>query len=245
MALIVCKECNKEVSNTAKVCPNCGAKIKDRKTINKKLLIIGIILVIVVIAILVFLSILNNKKTKEITNKVYKNAKIAYNNLNNVVDDCCDMMDSVYNAWYYAIYENDSSKSVKGFALETNLNEVDVDSVLKALGYTSTYKQDLMIKSADFSTLVGLVVLVDTENNKISKIENKLNSVKDTLQTMSNKYSDYEYYPKLKEYYSKASSYYKFVSSPTGSFEQLANTVNDYENNLRTYKEDLQFVFDR
>lgn len=29
MALIKCKECGKEVSNTAKACPNCGASIQN------------------------------------------------------------------------------------------------------------------------------------------------------------------------------------------------------------------------
>lgn len=44
---------------------------------------------------------------------------------------------------------------------------------------------------------------------------------------MGDKYTDYEYYPKLKEYYSKVCSYYEFVKSPTGSFNQLQGTVND------------------
>ena len=31
MALIKCKECNKEVSDTAKTCPHCGYKLKSFK----------------------------------------------------------------------------------------------------------------------------------------------------------------------------------------------------------------------
>lgn len=33
MALINCPECNKEISDTAKICPNCGYKIKRQKCI--------------------------------------------------------------------------------------------------------------------------------------------------------------------------------------------------------------------
>ena len=33
MALIKCKECNKEISDTAKMCPHCGYAMKTRKNI--------------------------------------------------------------------------------------------------------------------------------------------------------------------------------------------------------------------
>lgn len=33
MALINCPECNKEISDTARICPNCGYKIHKRKCI--------------------------------------------------------------------------------------------------------------------------------------------------------------------------------------------------------------------
>lgn len=34
MALIKCIECKKEISDTAKICPHCGYKLKSRKNIN-------------------------------------------------------------------------------------------------------------------------------------------------------------------------------------------------------------------
>lgn len=34
MALIKCIECKKEISDTAKICPHCGYKLKRRKNIN-------------------------------------------------------------------------------------------------------------------------------------------------------------------------------------------------------------------
>ncbi|MBD5535635.1 MAG: zinc ribbon domain-containing protein [Lachnospiraceae bacterium] len=53
MALINCPECNKEISNTAKTCPNCGYKINKEKCIfrilnNTITFILSIILDIVV-----------------------------------------------------------------------------------------------------------------------------------------------------------------------------------------------------
>lgn len=65
------------------------------------------------------------------------------------------------------------------------------------------------------------------------------------LQELTETYNDYEYYPKLKEYYAKVSSYVEFFNSPSGSFKQLADTINDYENNIRTYQTDVGFLFSK
>lgn len=46
MALINCPECNKEISNSAKICPNCGYKFKNNifmKIWGKRLIIIGVV----------------------------------------------------------------------------------------------------------------------------------------------------------------------------------------------------------
>lgn len=47
MALIKCNECEKEISNTVKKCPHCGAKIGEKK-INNKVIIIGMAILITI-----------------------------------------------------------------------------------------------------------------------------------------------------------------------------------------------------
>lgn len=207
-------------------------KILKEKTFTKEQKIkIGIVAVI----ILIIVSI-GAIKIKE--KSVYNNAKLAYQYLNEATDSCCEMMDSVYGAWHYGIYEDD--KSLYDFADTTHLSYSEIKSSLKSLGK----KDDWIEYTAEFSDLVNLVSVVNTLNGKNTEVERKLEFAKNTLKSMTKKYSDYEYYPILKEYYSKVSSYYQFVYAPTGSFKQLADTVNDYENNLRTYKENLQFIFE-
>lgn len=54
MALIKCKECGKEISDKAKVCPNCGAPLEKGEfhkelTAAKRVLIVVIILLLIVI----------------------------------------------------------------------------------------------------------------------------------------------------------------------------------------------------
>ena len=45
MALINCKECGKEISDKATICPNCNVKLKSSK--NNIMLLVGIITIIV------------------------------------------------------------------------------------------------------------------------------------------------------------------------------------------------------
>lgn len=65
------------------------------------------------------------------------------------------------------------------------------------------------------------------------------------LQSLTSEYDDYTYYPKLKEYYASVKSYTDFFNSPSGSFKQLAGTINDYENSLRTLESDVSFLFNK
>lgn len=47
MALISCPECGHEISDTAKTCINCGYRIKQRKTTNKRVIIVLVTFLIV------------------------------------------------------------------------------------------------------------------------------------------------------------------------------------------------------
>ena len=65
MALIKCKECNKEISDNAKQCPNCGVTIKKG---NKTLWFLAIGATIVIIIIVIIIFILNNTNNSDINN---------------------------------------------------------------------------------------------------------------------------------------------------------------------------------
>jgi hypothetical protein len=74
-------------------------------------------------------------------------------------------------------------------------------------------------------------------------VETEMAEAQTILQELTKTYSDYTYYPKLKDYYASVSAYVEFFKSPTGSFKQLSDTINTYENNIRTYKSDVGFLF--
>lgn len=54
MALINCPECNKEISDTSKSCPNCGYRFKKKMNDKTFKALFAIIFVIVVVAIIFF-----------------------------------------------------------------------------------------------------------------------------------------------------------------------------------------------
>ena len=61
---------------------------------------------------------------------------------------------------------------------------------------------------------------------------------------LSEKYSDYEHYPALKGYYTTTNAFFDFCQSPSGSFEQVKTTINEYRNDARNYDKDLNYKHD-
>lgn len=70
MAMVKCKECGKEISNKAKACPSCGAKVK--KPIYKKP-VLYVLIVILVIVIACAIKINSNLKAHDIEMTIIDN----------------------------------------------------------------------------------------------------------------------------------------------------------------------------
>ena len=81
-------------------------------------------------------------------------------------------------------------------------------------------------------------------NGKVDEAKNALDEAKAQMKELSEKYSDYEHYPNLKGYYTTTSSFFDFCQNPTGSFEQVKDTINDYKNEARDYISDLDYIFE-
>ena len=78
----------------------------------------------------------------------------------------------------------------------------------------------------------------------MDEVQTAINTAKEQMKKLSDKYSDYEHYPNLKGYYTTTSSFFDFCQNPTGSFEQMKNTINDYKNEARDYISDLDYIFE-
>ena len=185
------------------------------------------------------------KSSEEIKEEQFAAAKDAYEDIVAAGEICIDIMDSIYAAWYFAIYESDDydysgwSKFIQ-FSSSTGLKSADVEAAMIELGFTSEsyYIFD------EFSYAVAVVEQVFITNGIYTTAEQNLADAKDSLKQVTSEYSDYTGYPTLKSYYSEVSSYLEFAKSPSGSFSQLKTTIDNYETNMRTYKNDLSFIFE-
>jgi len=162
-------------------------------------------------------------------------------------DLCADVMDSIYGAWYFSIYEYDDHYGSRGFFEFCDEASVDYGELLDAIsdykGYT-VYDTTAYGLLEDFSYSTYFVGRVFENNGTYDKIEEHLATAKDSLKSVTNEYSDYTGYTVLKSYYSEIKAYYEFCENPTGSFSQLKTTIDNYETNLRNYKNDLSFIFE-
>lgn len=56
--------------------------------------------------------------------------------------------------------------------------------------------------------------------------------------------SNYEHYSNLKGYYTTTNAFFEFCQNPTGSFAQVKDTINNYKNDARDYRNDLAYIFE-
>ncbi len=178
--------------------------------------------------------------------QIFDNAKEAYNKIAQASTMCIDGMDDIYGAWQFGIYEADECSISTVFsymALETSFTYSQLEAAAANCGLDSydcvygAYGVD------EWQCCLWVVMQAHEDAGTHTTINGLLSQAEVILKDMGTEYSDYEYYPTLKEYYSKVSSYASFFAEPTGSFEQLKTTINDYENSIRTLNSDLEFVF--
>jgi hypothetical protein len=268
MAMINCRECGKEVSDQAATCPNCGVSIREKKipiVLTKKTKIISVVLAAVVVVggvgAVVGNKIHQNSLTKKAEaaiivrdQKAFDTAKDAYTELSNAADLTISVMDSIYGAWYFGIYKaKDSSTTtvIADLAKNTSLSQSDLQKALKSTAdkydvSEATLLWALADKADSISSwqfCLDVVKEAYSINGTFDRIQSSIDTADASLKTMTAEFDDYKHYPTLKDFYSKVASYAEFAQSPTGSFQQLKDTISDYENSIRTYRTDLSFVF--
>lgn len=198
-------------------------------------------------------------------NKAFDAAKEAYDNVDIAYTIADEMGSDIYESWRLAIYESDEilEEGIEYLASELNVSEEDlidgaVLTVLEITGqewdslteeelknYRSNIDAALEIMEDElFSFCVAAASNAYEANGKAEEAATALTAAKEIMKEMSEKYSDYEHYPNLKGYYTTTSSFFDFCQNPTGSFEQIKDTVNDYRNEARDYMSDLDYIFE-
>lgn len=194
--------------------------------------------------------------------KAFEASKAAYDNINIAYEITEQFGSDIYEAWRLGIYDDDEILDDGAIHLATELS-LSANEIRAGAVYTiykdewdtmSDEEKDELIDKADllftlfeddlFSFCVMAVSNAYVVNGKVEEAQTALDAAKAQMKELSSNYSDYEHYPNLKGYFTTTSSFFDFCQNPTGSFEQVTETVNDYENEARDYINDLDFVFE-
>lgn len=191
--------------------------------------------------------------------KAFEASKAAYDSINEAYVIVEKLGSDIYEAWRLGIYEDDElfDAGVKHLATEVSLSE---DELLAGMLYyleelfDEDYSDALTVSNSGgifeifddvlFSFCVDIVVDAYKVNGKLDEVQAALDTAKGRMKELSEKYSDYEHYPNLKGFYTTTTAYFSFCQNPTGSFEQLKDTVNEYRKEARDYINDLNYVFE-
>ena len=219
-------------------------------------------IIILILAVVMCVSITacntGNKKAFEVSKVAYDNIDIAYEIVEQIGSD-------IYDAWLLGIYDKEEliENGAEYLASELSLSE---DEIRAGIGCTfaeafgsswvamSEDSKQEFADSADiffeyfedemFTFCVLSVKNAYEINGKTEEAQIALDAAKTNMKELSDKYSDYEHYPNLKGYYTTTSSFFDFCQNPTGSFEQVKDTINDYKNEARDYISDLDYIFE-
>ena len=197
----------------------------------------------------------SNKKAFEVSKAAYGNIDIAYEITEQFGSD-------IYEAWRLAIYDDEEIIDNGADYLASELS-LSADEIRTGAVYTvyedewdtmSDEEKDELIAESDlyfcifeddlFEFCVETVVNAYVVNGKVEEAQTALDAAKAQMKELSAEYSDYEHYPNLKGYFTTTSSFFDFCQNPTGSFEQLKETINKYNNEARDYISDLDYIFE-
>ncbi len=197
--------------------------------------------------------------------KAFEESKLAYNNIDIAYEIVEQFGSDIYEAWRLGIYDNDEILADGADHLASELS-LSADEIRAGVAYTvaailgedwnemSESDKNTYINNADstfaimeddlFSFCVTAISNAYIANGKVEEAQTALDAAKTQMKKLSENYSDYEHYPNLKGYYTTTSSFFDFCNNPTGSFEQIKDTINDYKNEARDYISDLDYIFE-
>ena len=192
-----------------------------------------------------------NKETAfDVAKEAYDKVDVAYEITDKFGSD-------IYEAWRLGIYNDDEilADGVGYLASELSLSESEIIAGVALVMADEGEEPETLTKSEAnyifkymksnlFSFCVMVVSSAYKANGKADEAQSALDSAKDLMKKMSEKYSDYEHYPKLKEYYTTTKSFFAFCKYSNGSFEQVKTTINNYRNDARNCVSDLDYIFE-
>lgn len=230
MAMIKCPECQKDISDKAVSCPNCGCPVEyatsdtqtqqpeltpnnNKKPLNKKWLVAGVIAIpIIVLAIII--GIQSSKKVALDNYKKNYDSAVALMVVG--ATDAEEAGELIHDVWYNTIFEQSDSKTDK---YTTNTNGYFYDDFNDSLNN--------LYNDTDFL-------------EKISSIKNNKRDVINIMRELTNPPTEYkEAYESLKKCYDEYISLTNMIISPNGTLTSFTDEYNKLDSALAKDLESL------
>ncbi len=228
MAIIICPECGKEISDKVTTCPNCGfpfekenlnnieqmsqsgeaAEVKPKGFSKKKLAIIAGAAILVIIIAIIALRI----TSKNSYNTYIDNVNLTVIAILNGGSEAEKLCNDTLNVWYNAIFKKD---------------DVSTDAFTKPNG---TFV-------SDFNVALGNFFQNPDTKTTISDIKSNKISVEDLMKKLKNPPKDLETcYATLSDLYAEYQALTNAAINPSGSYTDFKTTKNTAVSNfLSTY----------
>lgn len=171
-------------------------------------------------------------------------AKSAYKYLNTAAGAADEIVVTIYNAWHFAIYRADDLsdyQKIRGLADALDVYDTDISEAMENLGLLDDYSYTVL---EDFNYTVAVAKEVCRIKGLYDEAEKNINDALTLIQKISEKNREYTKHNELSNYYSFVLAYYNFAKSPTGSFNQLSNTIDNYQTQIITQKNKLSIYFE-
>ncbi len=175
----------------------------------------------------------SNNSTVESVDKGNDELKKAYGLLVSASDKLKSMAKVIQNAWYYGIYGNNHKHTYSGLAQQTGLSSSDIVEVCKNYGI---FESNL----DEFSYDILIVKEVMNKKGYYEDVSSLINEAKTSIQNVT---KDLDNYKDMKNFYSTCNAYLEWVSNPSGNFNQAQDTINNYEKEIKDYKNDMEFDY--
>ena len=191
----------------------------------------------------------------ELSKNAYENIKTAYELVSNFASD-------YYEVRFLSVWKSDKVKEEGVSFLAADLHYISEDELREGirLEVEKQYEKgvewltekhltdmDYLLSTLSYESSLS-VCLYATRNayelsGRTAEIEDTLNSAKEQMKELSERYSDYTHYPNLKDFFSATSSYYETCFLSGNSLEQYKQLFTDYEKAGKEYIADLDFIF--
>lgn len=187
-------------------------------------------------------NISNNETTDEniVPKEFSETAQLAYDLIESAESLCKSGMGIISSAWHFGIWDAPGCE-----------NSTVIEQLSAQIGFEVSFIEENGNYDAD--TLIngdgnfgGWEFCLMTAENCLSaagtytSVDYALDAARDLIREIPEDYANYQ---NLKNYYTKVAAYAAYFENVSGSYNDLIETINEYESNIQEAKEPLLFDF--